>query len=72
MSRFQAQTNTLLDEELKDLEVVRIELSDAEVRRLAEILDGGFSLSPALQETLARLVDPDRRPPKLRWKETTT
>jgi hypothetical protein len=134
MSRFQAQTNALLDEELQELRerfglrenqktdllrelaalaswvtrqaeagrriearrgrdvepllspaierlrrrkesdrgVVRIELSDAEVERLAEILNSGFSLTPDLRETLARLADPNRRPPKLRWKETTT
>jgi hypothetical protein len=49
---------------------VRIELTDAEVERLAEILDRGFSPTPALRKALLRLADPNRRPPKLRWKDT--
>jgi hypothetical protein len=131
MSRFQAQTNAILDEELADLrerlglrenqkadllrEIAalaawvirqaeagrriearrgrdvetlrnpslerlsrkqdegiggRIDLTDAEVERLAEILDRGFSPTPALREALSRLADPKRRPPRLRWKKT--
>lgn len=48
----------------------RIDLTDAEVGRLAEILDRGFSPTPALREALSRLADPKRRPPRLRWKKT--
>jgi hypothetical protein len=131
MSRFQAQTNPILDEELADLQerlglrenqkaellreladlaswvirqaesgrriearlgqdvetlrspalerlrrtrdedvVCRIELTDAEVERLAEILDRGFAPTPALREALSRLADPNRRPPRIRWKDT--
>jgi hypothetical protein len=132
VSRFQAQTNTVLDEELDDLrerlglrenqkadllrEIAalaawvirqaeagrriearrgrdietlrspaierlsrkqdeglggRIALTDAEVERLAETLDRGFSPPPALREALSRLGDPKRRPPRLHWKETS-
>jgi len=49
----------------------RILLTDAEVERLAEILDRGFSPTPALREALSRLADPNRRPPQLHWKEPT-
>lgn len=48
----------------------RIDLTQAEVERLAEILDGGFSPTPALRKALSRLADPKRRPPRLRWKES--
>lgn len=48
----------------------RIDLSQAEVERLAEILDRGFSPSPALRRALVRLADPKRQPPRLHWKET--
>jgi len=51
--------------------VGRIELTDAEVERLAEILDRGFSPSPALRQALSRLAVSKRRPPRLRWKDTT-
>jgi len=132
MSRFQAQTNSILDEELADLRerlglrenqkadllrelaelaswvirqaeagrmiearrgrdveilsspaierlrrkqdesvVERIDLTDAEVERLAEILDRGFSPTLALRQALSHLVDPKRRPPRLHWKETS-
>lgn len=47
----------------------RIDLTDAEAEKLAEILDGGFSPTPALRKALSRLADPKRRPPRLRWKE---
>jgi hypothetical protein len=49
----------------------RIELTEIEARRLAEILDRGFSPTPALRESLLHLADPERRPPQLRWKETS-
>jgi hypothetical protein len=132
MSRFQAQTNPMLDEELADLRdrlglrenqkadllrelaelaswvirqaeagrmiearrgrdveilrspaierlrrkqdegvMERIDLTDAEVERLTEILDRGFSPTPDLRKSLSRLVDPKRRPPRLTWKETS-
>lgn len=48
---------------------MRIDLTDAEVERLAEILDRGFSPPHALHEALSRLADPKRRPPWLHWKE---
>jgi uncharacterized protein (DUF1778 family) len=51
--------------------VGRIDLTDAEVERLAEILDRGFSPTPALCKALSRLGDPKRRPPRLHWKEST-
>lgn len=54
MSRFQAQT---------------LELMDTEISRLAEILDQGFSPTPALREALSRLADPKRQPPRLYWKK---
>jgi hypothetical protein len=50
--------------------VEHIDLSDAEVERLGEIFDRGFLPTPALRKALSRLVDPKRRPPRLRWKET--
>lgn len=48
----------------------RIDLTDAEVERLAEIFDRGFAPTPALREALSRLADPERRPPRLHWNET--
>jgi len=48
----------------------RIDLTDAEVERLAEVLDRGFSPTPALRKAFSRLADPNRRPPRLHWKET--
>jgi len=57
MSRFQAQTAIL-------------ELTDAEVERLAEILDRGFSPPPALRKVLSRLAESKRRPPRLHWRDT--
>jgi uncharacterized protein (DUF1778 family) len=44
----------------------RIELTDYEAERLAEILNRAFSPTPALRRALARLADPKRQPPKLR------
>jgi len=49
----------------------RIDLTDAEVERLAEVMDRGFSPTPALRKALSRLAGPKRRPPRLHWKETT-
>jgi hypothetical protein len=55
----------------KDEGVVgHIDLTDAEVERLAEILDRGFSPTPALRKALLRIADPKRRPPRLHWKES--
>jgi hypothetical protein len=48
----------------------RIELADAEVERLAEVLSRGFAPPPALRKALSRLADPKRRLPRLRWKDT--
>ncbi len=48
-----------------------IKLSDAEVQRLAEVLDRGFSPTPVLRKTLSRLADAKRRPPKLCWSDST-
>lgn len=48
--------------------VGRIELKDSEVERLADLLDRGFSPTPALRKALSRLAEAKRSPPKLRWK----
>jgi uncharacterized protein (DUF1778 family) len=61
VSRFQAQTTANL--------TGRIDLADAEVRRLVEILDRGFSPTPAFREALSRLANPKRQPPHLHWKD---
>lgn len=45
----------------------RLALSDAEIRRLAAVLDGGFDPPPALRAALANLARADRRPPALHW-----
>lgn len=50
----------------------RLELSDDEVQRLAEILDGGFDPTPELVASLSRLADPERRPPALDWSGKST
>lgn len=47
--------------------LTRIRLDDEQVRRLAEILDRGYSPTPALRRLLASLADPDYRPPEPRW-----
>ena len=47
----------------------RIDLTDAEIERLAEIMDRDFSPTVALREALSRLADPKRQPPQLHWKE---
>jgi hypothetical protein len=49
--------------------VPHITLTDAEVERLARILDRGFEPTPALRAALQNLASPKRRPPKLRWKK---
>jgi len=49
--------------------VERIEPTDAEVERLAEILNRVFITTPALRKALSRLTDPKRQPPKLRWQD---
>lgn len=69
MSRFQAQTNAVLDQELEDLRQRHLTLSEAKVERLAEVLDRGFEPTPALRAVLKNLASPKRRPPPLRWKE---
>lgn len=45
----------------------RLDLSDEETRRLADILDHGFDPPPALLESLKRLTDPGRTAPELVW-----
>lgn len=45
----------------------RLALNDAEIRRLAAVLDGGFDPPPALRAALANLARVDRRPPPLHW-----
>jgi hypothetical protein len=47
-----------------------IGLSDAEVTRLADVLDRGFDPPPALRRALSNLAKANRTPPKLRWKKT--
>lgn len=69
MCRFRAQTSATVAEELASLR--RIDLTDAEVERLAEVLDRGFSPTPALHKALSRLADPQRQPPRLHWKKTS-
>ncbi len=46
---------------------VRLVLSDAEIRDLAAVFDGGFDPPPALRAALANLARADRRPPPLHW-----
>lgn len=77
MSRFQAQTNAVLDEELEVSEqadllckvtsLPRLVLTDDEVQRLASVLDAPFAPPTALRASLARLADPHRAPPRVRW-----
>ena len=50
----------------------RLALSDAEVARLAIVLDRGFQPPPALRKALANLARSRRRPPQLRWKKPAT
>jgi hypothetical protein len=78
MSRFPAQPPAPFEAALSDLERLRmqdeglagrIDLTKAEAERLAEILARGFAPTPALRKALSRLADPNRRPPRLKWKE---
>jgi hypothetical protein len=48
----------------------RVALSDAEVARLADVLDRGFDPPPALRKALSNLANTKRRAPRLRWKKT--
>ncbi|MCX4240416.1 hypothetical protein [Paraliomyxa miuraensis] len=47
--------------------MTRLQLDDEQVRRLAEVLDRGYSPTPALRRLLASLVDPEHRPPDPKW-----
>ncbi len=47
----------------------RLELSDDETRRLADILDRRFDPPLALLETLRRLTNPERQAPDLTWND---
>lgn len=49
----------------------RIDLTEAEAKRLTEILDRGFSPTPDLRKALSHLADPKRRPPRLHWQDTS-
>lgn len=48
----------------------RLELSDDEARRLADILDRRFEPSPALIQSLRNINDPARRAPELTWTDS--
>jgi hypothetical protein len=48
----------------------RVLLSDAEVKRLADVLDRPFKPTADLRKALASLTTSKRRPPSLRWKKT--
>lgn len=65
MSRLRAQTHADLDAASPP----RIELTADEARRLAAILDRPFDPPPALLDALARLADPNRSAPVLRWSD---
>jgi len=47
--------------------MTRILLDDDQVRRLAAVLDRGYSPTPALRRLLASLADPEHRPPEPKW-----
>jgi uncharacterized protein (DUF1778 family) len=47
--------------------MTRIRLDDDQVRRLAEILDRGYSPTPALRRVLESLADPEHQPPEPNW-----
>lgn len=47
--------------------MTRILLDDDQVRRLAEVLDRGYSPTPALRRLLASLADPEHVPPEPKW-----
>jgi hypothetical protein len=46
----------------------RIVLTEAEVERLAEILDREVEPTPGLRKALTNIADPHRQPPRVRWK----
>ena len=50
----------------------RLELSDAEVTRLADVLEGGFQPTDELRDSLRRLADRDRQAPDITWREEPT
>lgn len=45
----------------------RIELYEAGLRRLGEVLDRPFRPTAGLRKALANLANPDRKPPEVRW-----
>lgn len=47
--------------------MTRIALDDEQVRRLAEVLDRGYSPTPALRKLLTSLADPGHQPPEPKW-----
>jgi len=47
--------------------LARMALDEDEAQRLATLLDAEAEPSPALRATLARLTDPDRGTPSIRW-----
>ena len=47
----------------------RLELTDDETRRLAQILEQEFAPPPALLASLRRLADPNRTTPELTWSD---
>jgi uncharacterized protein (DUF1778 family) len=47
--------------------MTRILLDDEQVRRLAEVLERGYSPTPALRRLLASFADPDHEPPEPKW-----
>lgn len=77
MDRFQAQTNSVLDEELERVRSTGRssrstevwELDEAEATRLADILERRQPPTPAMREALRWLADPDRRPPPVSWED---
>lgn len=56
-----------LEADLSQQLMTRIVLDDEQVGRLAEILDRGYSPTPALRRLLASLADPEYRPPEPEW-----
>lgn len=48
--------------------MTRIRLDEDQVRRLAEILDRGFSPTPAFRKVLESLADPEHQPPEPKWR----
>lgn len=58
-----------LRREQETVALPRLALSDEEARRLAAVLEAPLAPTSALRESLARLADPGRRPPRLRWRK---